>query len=373
MSLYHNSFNYLGKNSKDDFGLIVTHLDNSDSGETETFLQMEPVYADNYLGTRRIDYGARYSSVAIFNITLIKQHGGEFSVQEIRECLKWLTGAQSNSNLELVVDNEAKYFFTGRFTNVSHYKMDARTIGLVLEFTSIAPWAYSIPQPVEQTITGPETLSINCETDDLYSYVYMKTVYSNTTGDSVIIKNITTGDETKINNLVVNEVVTLDNNMTISSDKYARVFGNDFNFIFPRLQAGINEFEITGTGNIKFEYIIPVKLGNVAIDINTHSDPICNDSGTITIDMLPWSRISDIPTTLQEHNIQDAYTKAQVDEKINNITIGNVYTKSEIDAMLEDFAPDDVYTKDEIDTLLSSIKVEIDVEQLDAMLAEVLI
>lgn len=377
MSLYHPSFNYLGKNSKDDFGIIVSHLDNSDSGETETFLQMDPVYTDNYLGTRRIDYGAKYSSVAVFNITLIKQSGGDFSTAEIRECLKWLTGAQSNSNLELILDGEVKYFFTGRFTNVSQYKMDARTIGLVLEFTSIAPWAYSAPQPVTQTLTGTETLTINCETDDLYSYVYMRTTYTNTTGKSVIIKNTTIGDITEIFSLAVNEIVTLDNNMTITSDKTTRIFGNDFNFVFPRLQAGENVFEITGTGNIQFEYIIPVKLGNVAIDINTYSDPICDDSGVITIEKLPWSRLTDIPTTLSEHNIQDAYTKTQIDEKIANVTVGNVYTKSEIDDMLDNLNVDvdlsNYYTKTEVNALLSSAEVKIDDAELNAMLAEVLI
>lgn len=373
MSVYHNSFNYLGKNSKNDMGLIVSHLDNSDSGEVETFMSMDPVYTDNYLGSRRIDYGAKYNSVAVFNITVIKQSGGDFSVQEIRDCLKWLTGAQSNSNLDLLVNDEVKYSFTGRFTNASHYKMDARTIGLILEFTSIAPFAYSAPQVIEQTITGSETLQINCDTDDLYSYVYMKTTYTNTDGDSVIIQNTTVGDSTEISKLATNEVVTLDNNMMITSDKTERVFGNDFNFTFPRLQAGLNELAITGTGAVKFEYIVPVKLGNVAIDINTSSDPICDDSGAITIEMLPWSRITETPTTLAGYKIQDAYTKSEVDTKISNITVGNVYTKTEIDSMLENFVSDEVYTKEEVDALLSSASVSIDEEALSAMLAEVLV
>ena len=392
MSVYHSSFNYLGKNSKSDMGLIVSHLDNSDTGEVETFMSMDPVYTDNYLGSRRIDYGAKYNSVAVFNITVIKQSGGDFSVHEIRECLKWLTGAQSNSNLELVVNEEVKYSFTGRFTNASQYKMDARTIGLILEFTSIAPWAYSAPQVVEQIITGSETLQINCDTDDLYSHVYMKTTYTNTSGESVVIQNTTAGDSTEINNLVVNEVITLDNNMMITSDRSERVFGNDFNFTFPRLQPGVNELTITGNGNIRFEYIVPVKLGNVAMDINTYTDPICDDSGAITIEMLPWSRISETPTTLSGYKIQDAYTKSEVDAKISNVQVSavawdnithkpttiegfgltDVYNKTDINTMLENFVSDDVYTKSEVDALLSSMEVKIDEEELNAMLEEVL-
>ena len=405
MSVYYPSFNYLGINSQRDMGLVVAHFD-GDSGEVETFLSMDPVYTDNYLGTRRIDYGAKYNSVAVFNITLIKQGkadtvklttsddcfltdansmpltvqntslaepSADFSVAEIRECLKWLTGVQSNSSLDLIVDGEVKYTFTGRFTNASHYKMDARTVGLVLEFTSIAPWAYSAVQTEERKIINSDTFYINCDTDDLYSNVAMKTTYSNGSGESVIIKNLTTGEETKINKLAANEVVTLDNNMMITSDNTARVFGNDFNFIFPQLRPGVNMFEVIGDGNIKFEYTTPVKLGNVAIDINTYTDPICDDSGTIAIDMLPWSRISDIPTTLREHNIQDAYTKVQVDEKLANLTINNVYTKTEIDTMFKDFVDDDVYTKDEVDALLSSAEIKIDEDELNAMLVKVLV
>ena len=340
-------------------GLIVSHLDNSDSGEVETFMSMDPVYTDNYLGSRRIDYGARYNSVAVFNITLIKQNGGDFSVQEIRDCLKWLTGAQSNSNLDLLIEDQVKYSFTGRFTNVTHYKMDARTIGLILEFTSIAPWAYSAPQIVEEFITDTTTFQINCDTDDMYSHVYMKTTYTNTGGESVVIQNATIGDSTEINKLAVNEVVTLDNNMMITSDKIERVFGNDFNFIFPRLQAGVNEFIVTGNGKIKFEYIVPVKLGNVALDVNAYSAPICDDSGDITIDVLPWSRIIDTPTTLAGYGIQDTYTKSQINSILENLDVNIDLTN--------------YYTKEEVDTLLSSAEVKIDEEELDAMLAEVLI
>ena len=50
-----------------------------------------------------------------------------------------------------------------------------------------------------------------------------------------------------------------------------------------------------------------------------------------------------------------------------------LYTKSEIDAMLENFVSDDVYTKSEVDVLLAAIKIDIDENKLNTMLAEVLI
>lgn len=280
MSVYYPSFRYLGKNSKEDMGLVVSNLDGGDYGEAETFLSMEPVYTDNYSGTRRIDYGARYNSVAVLNITVIKKDGGDFSVSDVRNCLQWLTGTPSNSNLDLLINNEVKYTFTGRFTNASHYKMDARTIGLILEFTSIAPWAYKVQDPIE-VITGENSdpIYINNDSDDLYSRVFMKTTYTNTgeKGSNVIITNTTTGEQTEVYNLSSNETITIDQNMMIISDNTTRVFGSDFNFVFPSLQAGINIFTVEGDGVIKFEYITPVKLGNVAIDVFEDSSEDVSD------------------------------------------------------------------------------------------------
>ena len=64
----------------------------------------------------------------------------------------------------------------------------------------------------------------------------------------------------------------------------SRNFGNNFNFVFPRLMAGDNEFVINGNGKIVFEYITPVKLGNIAIDINAMSGQICTDDNQIIVE-----------------------------------------------------------------------------------------
>ena len=187
--------------------------------------------------------------------------------------------------------------------------------------------------------------------------------------------------------------------MVITSDKSSKTFGNTFNFVFPKLVAGDNDFTITGNGSIIFEYILPVKLGNIAIDLNAVTDPICDNEGNVQIDMLPWSRVSETPTTLRGYGITDVYTKSEVDQKVANVTVNNVYTKNEvynkteIDKKLADFVSDDVYTKTEIDNnfytqtyinnnfytktevdaLLAAVKVEIDENELNAMLAEVLV
>ena len=99
MSSYYPGFNYLGVNSREK-NLVVAHFD-SDSGQIDTYLGMEPIYTESADGTSRIDYGAKYNNVATIKLSVIKQDGGDFSVADVRDCLKWLTGARKNSALDL--------------------------------------------------------------------------------------------------------------------------------------------------------------------------------------------------------------------------------------------------------------------------------
>lgn len=382
MSSYYPSFNYLGINSRDK-RLIVSHFD-ADGNESETFLGMEPVYTESADGSRRLDYGARYNNVAVFRITVIKEDGGDFSVKEVREYLKWLTGAKKNSSLDLcenfveefvcdgltnnfqftntcnhlvrvyvnniLLDNNQwvfdeinnsiqlaeipssrtvirvaysriKYSFICRVTNAWQQKLDARTIGIVLEFTSVSPWAYSAKQIVTTSVDGSTTLTINNETDDLYSFTSMNTIFSNTTGEQLMIANNSIGDITKITNISANEIITISDNMMIVSNKPNRIFGNDFNFIFPQLCAGENQLVVEGVGDITFEYVYAIKIGDCAMDINVISDPICSDTGELLLDTLDWNRISGTPTTLQGYGLTNVYSKVEVDALVAGIEI----------------------------------------------------
>lgn len=418
MSSYHSSFSYLNKNSKDNFNLIISHFD-SDNGESETGLATESIYTASADGTRRNLYGTKYSGAEPVRITLIKQNGGEFSVDDNRSILKWLTGAQTDSWLDLKVGDTVQYRMFGHVQNVLQYKLDARIIGLIVVFESASPWAFSDLQVVESEINGETIVSITNESDNLYGYTNVKVTYENTVEKgSLVIQNAATEESTIINNLAVNEVVTLDGNQMIASDKKSRVFGNDFNFIFPKLISGINTLTIAGNGKITFEYYYCIKIGDMATNINADTDPICNEYGEIEIDVLGWNRIVNTPTTLSGYGITDAYpmssvyNKSEVNTKINEVLdvaksaaslasntssnlTNNYYTKEEFDVMLEGFVSDDVYTKSEVDEMFANIDisnidtytkeeidaklqnitasgVDIDEEKLNAMLAEVL-
>ena len=394
MSSYYPSFNYLGVNSSER-NLVVSHFDSdSDSGELETFQSLEPIYTEKSDGSR-LDYGAKYNGVATFRITTIKPDGNDFSVNDVRKYLKWLTGSRKNSPLDLVEHfaedficdgliaefklintcdhvfrvyvngttiednqwifdkannsitlteiptqnstikiayNRIKYSFIGRITNAWQYKLDARTVGLIFEFTSSSPWAYSAKQIVTSEINGNMVLHINNESDDLYGYTPVNIVFENTTGDMLNIENQATGDITTITQLVENEIVTLSDGMMITSDKEGKIFGNTFNFGFQRLVSGDNQLIIDGIGNITFEYVFALKVGDCAMDINVISDPIYDCDGHIQLDTLPWNRITGAPTTYQGYGITNVYSKVEVDMLLADIQIDEL----ELSTMLQE-------------------------------------
>ena len=243
MSSYNTSFSYLGKNSKTDFNLIISHFDdNADSGEVDSFLSTDGVYTDSYDGTRQNFYGAKYNSVAAPQITLIKQDGNDFSVDDNRQVLKWLTGSRQSTWMDFYIGDESKprYRMLGRVSNVSQYKMGARVVGLIATFESVSPYAYSALQTVSKTIVGSTSITIPNDSDDMHSYVYMNVQYDNGSGTALKITNNTTGDVTQVTDLAYNETITISDNMMITSDKPTKTFGTSFNFVFPRLQAGDN-------------------------------------------------------------------------------------------------------------------------------------
>lgn len=348
MSSYHTSFTYLDKNSYEDFKLQIVHFESGDSGEVDSYLSQESIYTDSPRGTKRTLYGTKYNSVALLNVTIMRPNGDEFSIEKTREIYKWLTGATQYNWLDLYIGEEVKYRMFCFVQDIKPYKIDSRVVGFVITFEANSPWCYSPLQTVKQTLTGPEVITIDNQSDDVYTYTTIKTTFQNTGGNSLLITNTVLDETTEIYNLAINETVTLSENMFITSDNTSRVFGNDFNYIWPRLQSGTNKFTVNGVGNIIFEYVYCIKVGDCVGDLNAASDPVCDDAGNIILDTLDWGRISGKPDTLYGYGITDTYTKSQVDAKFTNL-----------------------YTKTEVDALIASITI--DEDELNAMLDEVLI
>lgn len=374
MSLYYNNFKYLDKNSMDQ-GLIVATFE-PDDGFTDSFLSMSPIQEDYYDGTKKFDYGAKYNTIAVINITVIKNDGSDFSLADVRSLSKWLTGSRTNSWLDVGTSiDDVKYSFLGRVTNLQPRKMDGRIIGYLIEFSSVSPWAYSAPQSFDCSIgqlinvdsngvvfavqdndsafgvedgvlyvnehigknidvstSGVAYMdnmyreTIDNKSDDLYTYIYLDIDYTNQNGTYVSIKNATINEESTIRNISKNESITISAKQFIISDIPNKMFGDDFNFVWPRLQPGLNDFIIDGDGNgsAKFTYRYPMKVGDCAMDVDVSGSGIgcgvCpDDNNGVFTGTIAWDNITDIPTTIKGYGITDAYTMIEVDEKIENI------------------------------------------------------
>lgn len=328
MSSYHSSFSYLGKNSAD-LGYIIVAFD-ADNGEHDTFLGMDQIYTESYNGTKRNLYGSKYNSVAAIDITFIKKDGSDFTMDENRMLLRWLTGRQTASWLDFYVGDTVVYSFYGSVSSVSQRKLDARVIGMKVHFESIHPWAYSSMQTfnchfgqaalqindegyifkgseesslleIDEegilyndsgtfTVTFSQeedgtaysdtavNLNINNETDDLYTYINLDVTLENDNSTELTVTNTylspETGEniseKTEIYGLKTNEVVTLSAGQFIISDVPNKIFGDNFNFVWPRLAPGENYITVDGLGkgHVYFSYRYPIKIGDCAIDID---------------------------------------------------------------------------------------------------------
>ena len=369
MSSYYPSFNYRGLNSFTDKNLIVVAFD-ADQGEMDTFLGVESIYTNKFDGSRRLDYGAKFNNVALIKISVIKANRSDFTVAEVRDFLKWTTGTFETSYLDLVIDGNVKCSFLGRAVNVYQQKLDARTIGFTIEFESVSPWGYSPIQTIscsfgqalsvndsgvlskgtDDALLGTTSdgvlyngteggsgvfqvtndgvvfidnsvyMNIDNKSDDLCSFVILNTVLTNVNSNYISIYNETLNEETIITNMVENERVTLSSGQFIVSDKPNKMFGNDFNYIWPRLAPGINTIIVSGTGvgYIEFTYRYPIKLGDCAINIGFFDDE-CGCGDNTNYGFINWDDIIDTPDTLAEYGIKDAYTISEIDKKLENV------------------------------------------------------
>lgn len=260
--IYHPKIEFRSRSNYDERLVVATF--NPDSGETDTYLSMEPVYTDSYDGSMRTDYGAKYNDVAKPSVTFVDIDGEDIQPFKVKSVLRWLTGSRQNAWMDVYnMDGEIVCSYLGRFTDIKLQKMDARVIGIRAEFTSVSPWAYSEVKTVRMSLNGETNFNIDNESDDLYSCIYPRVIFTNNqNGANLSIKNNTIGEETIFKQLQQGEVVTIDNNFVAYSNNTSRIFNDDFNFVFPALSSGINSFQATGGGELTIAFRYPMKVSD---------------------------------------------------------------------------------------------------------------
>ena len=316
---------YAGYSSQDfNFDLKTCLSFEGDSGDVSTYLNREAVSSESYRGDFRRVHNYKYNEVLAPTLTFIKGNFSDFTIEEQRSVLKWLTSKDTASFLTVYHDDSEviSYEILGGFTEINTHKSgNGRVIGITAVFESVSPWAFSSLHKISnKDVSNPTNnkITINLETDDPQNAVYPRiTIQQNSTtniisidhamGDtdnwvegsvfkygsnyywvdvkgekhtsttnssgfqttSVSIKNIYTddsGENTEFNTLVKHNVkgekVVLDGaNRVVSSSSESRIFGDDFSWDWIPLYEGKNELSFIGNCTVTIEYRYPIKCG----------------------------------------------------------------------------------------------------------------
>ena len=186
-------------NGLDSLDLDLTpHLSfGSENGATSSFLEREAISTEIYDGSRRFIHSSKYTDSAMPRFTLIKQNFGDFTPEENRRVLSWLTSNDKPSWLEVYQDdsNVISYRYFCVPTTVEQYKLsNGRVVGYEFEIFSDAPYAwsrqftypevYALTEKIDTNdktntylqVNGAENFKIDCNTDEYNKLIYPKVV-----------------------------------------------------------------------------------------------------------------------------------------------------------------------------------------------------
>ena len=151
-----------------------------DSGDTDTYLGREAVVSETYNGEIKHGNSYKWSESLSPSITIMKKDFSDFTREENRTILSWLTGRKSAGFLDIYLDeysDNIEYSILGNFVKVSQYKNgNSSVIGYIAQFESLMPWALSDLESIPKNVTDTtnNTFAIEIKTDEPESAVYPK-------------------------------------------------------------------------------------------------------------------------------------------------------------------------------------------------------
>lgn len=167
------------KFSSRDFNLICCLAFDSDNGETSTYLSREAVVSEVYDGSFKRVHGYKWTESFQPKFTFVKDDFSDFTFEEQRRVLRWLTSKNTTSFLSVYYDDSevVTMDILGGWTEIQTYKLgNNRTVGICATFESVTPYALSplYSNTYEFFDTSDENIVINIKTDDTQSLVYPK-------------------------------------------------------------------------------------------------------------------------------------------------------------------------------------------------------
>lgn len=250
--------------------IIMDVAFDSDNGEMSSFLNRSAVASESYDGRYRRTTRYKHDELFTPKFTMVKKDFSDFTQDEVRQVLKYLTHTDKPALLEVYYeDTEAVDFAAiGGWTEISTYKFaNNRTVGIVATFEAITPYAmsdiWSFTKPAGQA--SFELIAI--DTDDnkpIYPRVTIKHASSSVKfiNKHTILNHSQTYSSIIVSNNASDEEIIIDGaNQIISSSNSKRIFGDDFNWKWLELYDGKNEITVEGDCEVILEYRTVIKCG----------------------------------------------------------------------------------------------------------------
>lgn len=244
----------------------------SDNGETSTYLNREAVVSETYDGRYKKISNFKYTETFAPKFSFFKKDLGNFTMDEVRIVLKWLTSKDTTALLETYYDdsNVVSWASIGGWTEIQMHKIaNNRTIAITAVWDSISPFAFSDLYTVTKTITATDNkITINIDTDD-NKPVYPRVTIQTSSADvkfvnkhTDLLNNSKSYSSLELANNNSGEKIIVDGaNKIISSSSTKRIFGDDFNWVWLELYDGKNELTVNGNCTVTIEYREVRKIG----------------------------------------------------------------------------------------------------------------
>jgi hypothetical protein len=323
--------------SSEEFDVTLHLTFEGDSGASDSFLNRETVSTVSYDGSRKYIHSAKFTDSAMPKFTLIKKNFSDFTFEENRRILSWLTSSSRPLWLEIYKDdsNVISYRYFCIPTNIELYKLgNSRVIGYQFEIDSSAPYAYSRlfkypedPDNLEEIadylqVSGENTFTITCGTDEYNKLVYPR-VTVNFNSEKVYIpidRDPTINQYKMMSNIIYHNTNTNKYYVNIPNYNYKGeimgIFGADINsqqadsstlgnyYYYPAnrtLYKGVQIYELATTFTSGTTYYLDNKGLTVADPQPTNKQEIQSGEYYIS-ESFGWEAVTIIGTGIQIEN-----------------------------------------------------------------------
>lgn len=153
--------------------LIMCVAMDSDNGETNSFLNRSAVQSESYDGRYKPTVRYKFDEVFAPKFTFMKKNFDNFSIDEVRMLLKYLTSKDTTALLEVFYDDSSvvSWAAIGGWTEINLQKLaNNRTVGVTAVFSAVHPFAlsdiYTVTKIISDLNNNNNKIVIDIDTDD---------------------------------------------------------------------------------------------------------------------------------------------------------------------------------------------------------------